>query len=105
MCPLSAMPICACLSAQIRARARARARAGIAGVHKNCYDTTFENETFIVFVHGSNVDLAKAEEDDDHALAAGLALTLECWDYDMIGVLARAYLCVPAPANSPELRF
>ena len=53
-------------------------------VHKNCYDTSFD-QTFVVFVHGANIQLAQQEPNDQRAIAAGLALKLECWDWDALG--------------------
>jgi len=78
-----------------------------------CYDTTFD-ETFIVFVHSANVDQANAELNDDKSVAAGLALKLECWDYDIIGknsrigaahILLRPLLVLGSDGGSHEMNF
>ena len=52
--------------------------------HKMTYDASFE-ETFSLFVHAANVNLARLEQDADRAASMGLAVEFECLDFDMFG--------------------
>jgi predicted nucleic acid-binding protein len=52
--------------------------------HNMTYDAFFE-ETFSLFVHAENVKQAALETDADRAAAMGLAVELECFDFDLFG--------------------
>ena len=53
-------------------------------IQKMTYDAKF-NETFRIFVHSDSIMAVKKMAcDDEGAMAAGLALELECWDFDLL---------------------
>jgi hypothetical protein len=52
--------------------------------HKMTYDACF-GETFSLFVHAENVKQAALEKDADRAVAMGLAVEFQCFDFDLFG--------------------